>query len=176
MKFTATPLQGAYLVEQQRYTDERGYFSRIFCEQEFKAFGLNSHWVQSSVSFNPLKGTLRGMHYQAAPNGEVKLVRCARGAVYDVIIDLRKTSETYQQWFSAVLSAENGAALYIPEGFAHGFMTLQADSEVLYHMDRIYAPSAARGIRWNDPQFAVSWPAEVACISDKDANLEKLAA
>lgn len=176
MKFTSTPLSGAFLIAQQRQIDERGYFSRVFCEQEFKDLGLTTDWVQSSVSFNHLKGTLRGLHYQAAPHGEIKLVRCTRGAIYDVIIDLRENSKTFQQWLGTELSEENGASLYIPEGFAHGFITLQADSEVLYQMDRTYEPAAARGIRWDDPLFAIDWTADVVCISEKDANLEKLAA
>lgn len=176
MKFTKTSLAGAFLIEQERHIDQRGYFSRVFCDQEFKDLGLNSQWLQSSVSFNHLKGTLRGLHYQAAPYEEVKLVRCTRGSIYDVIIDLRENSKTFQQWFGAELSEENGISLYIPEGFAHGFITLQADSEVLYQMDRVYEPAAARGIRWDDSLFDIDWTADVVCISDKDANLEKLAA
>jgi len=176
MIFSETPLQGAFIIEQERFKDERGYFSRVFCEQEFKEKALNTYWIQSSVSFNQLKGTLRGMHYQADPFGEIKLVRCVRGAIYDVIVDLRKNSKTFQQWFSIELTETNGISLYIPEGFAHGFLTLESESEVLYQMDRSYEPSAARGIRWDDPALSIHWPIEVECMSDRDAEYGKLAA
>lgn len=170
MIFSETPLKGAYVLELDRIEDERGFFARSWCVKEFKKHGLNPDLVQCSVSFNKKKGTLRGMHYQAAPHEEAKLVRCTRGALYDVIIDLRPDSGTFKQWFGVELSAENRKALYIPEGFAHGFQTLEDDTEVLYQMSEFYHPESVRGLRWNDPQFGIVWPIEVVTTSKRDAH------
>ena len=148
--------------------DERGLFARSWCVREFEAQGLNARLVQCSVSLNRLKGTLRGMHYQIAPHQEVKLVRCTRGALYDVIVDLRPGSPTYLLSFGAELTADNYRALYIPEGFAHGYLTLADESEVFYQMSEFYAPSAARGVRWNDPALGIEWPGAVVVISERD--------
>lgn len=170
MKFVPTKLQGAYLIEIEAHEDERGFFARSWCEQEFSDNGLNPCVKQCNISFNHKKGTLRGMHYQAEPDAEVKLVRCTRGAIYDVIIDLRKESDTFKQYVGFELSASNHRMLYIPEGFAHGFQTLEDDVEVLYYMAHQYVPKAARGVRWNDPAFGIVWPdAEHRIMSDRDA-------
>ncbi|MEM9998065.1 MAG: dTDP-4-dehydrorhamnose 3,5-epimerase [Bacteroidota bacterium] len=169
MIFEETTLPGAFLLRPERHRDERGHFARTYCRREFEAQGLVTSFVQASTSFNEFAGTMRGMHYQAAPYAETKLVRCTRGAVYDVIIDLRAGSETYGQHFGAVLSAVNGNALYIPEGFAHGFLTLKDRSEVFYQMSAYYAPEAALGVRWDDPAFNIHWPGAVRVIKDRDA-------
>ena len=170
MRFIETKLKGAFIVEPERLEDERGFFARSWCQQESAAYGLNPEWVQCSISFNKKKATLRGMHYQAAPFEEAKLVRCTRGAIYDVFIDLRPDSSTFKQWVAVELSAENLRMLYIPEGFAHGFLTLDDNSEIFYQMSEFYAPAYARGVRWNDPAFNIEWPIEVRVISDKDRN------
>lgn len=150
--------------------DERGFFARTFCRQEFEAHGLNPEVVQCNVSFNERKGTLRGMHYQAAPFAEAKLVRCTSGSIYDVIIDLRPTSATFKKHFAVELSAENGRVLYIPEDFAHGFQTLQNDTEVFYQMAQRYSAEHARGVRWNDPAFGIEWPEGERIIIERDQN------
>jgi dTDP-4-dehydrorhamnose 3,5-epimerase len=168
MKFFATRLPGAYVIEPERIEDERGFFARSFCIEEFSQKGLNLHLVQCNVSFNKKKGTLRGMHYQKDPHGEVKLVRCTLGSIYDVIVDLRMDSPTYKQWAAIELSSQNRKMLYIPEGFAHGFQTLEEGSEVFYQMSTFYAPAAAMGVRWNDPAFNIQWPEDVRTISLKD--------
>jgi dTDP-4-dehydrorhamnose 3,5-epimerase len=152
----------------QLLCDERGFFARSWCEREFREHGLNSELVQCSISFNKERGTLRGVHYQAAPNPEAKLVRCTRGSLYDVALDLRPDSSTYLKWTAAELSAENHRALYIPEGCAHGFLTLEDQTEVLYQMSEFYYPEAARGVRWNDPAFGIEWPGKVEVISERD--------
>lgn len=170
MIFTETPLKGAFIIEPERLEDERGFFARTWCQREFEAHGLNSRLVQCNISFNKKKGTLRGMHYQIAPYEEAKLVRCTQGAIYDVIIDLRPGSSTFKQYTAAVLTAQNHKMLYVPEGFAHGFLTLEDHTEVFYQMSEFYAPEYARGVRWNDPAFGVQWPAEVQIISDRDQN------
>ena len=169
MIFTETPLKGAYIIEPERIEDERGFFARSWCVEEFKEHGLNPNLVQCNISFNKKKGTLRGMHYQAAPHEEAKLVRCTKGALYDTIIDLRGDSPTFKHWFGVELTAENRKALYIPEGFAHGFQTLEYDTEVLYQMSEFYHPECARGVRYDDPALKVTWPVEVVTISEKDA-------
>ena len=171
MEFIATPLEGAVHIKIQRLEDERGFFARSYCSAEFAAQGLCSHWPQCNISFNHSKGTLRGMHYQADPHGEVKLVRCTAGAIYDVIIDLRPDSPTFKQHFGITLSAENHSMLYIPEGFAHGFLTLEADTEVFYMMGSSYVPDAACTVRWDDPAFSIAWPGEVCVIADKDQDV-----
>ena len=165
-----TKLAGAFVIELERRTDQRGFFARTFCQQEFEAYGLNTQVVQCNVSFNKRKGTLRGMHYQAAPFAEAKLVRCTSGSIYDVIIDLRPASATFKQYFTVELSAENCRMLYIPEDFAHGFQTLQDDTEVFYQMAQRYSAEHARGVRWNDPAFGIEWPEGERIITDRDQN------
>ena len=170
MIFKETKLKGAYIVEPERIEDRRGFFARTWCEQECKKQGINTKVVQCNVSFNKNKGTLRGMHYQAAPYGEVKLIRCTAGSIYDVIIDLRPDSETFKQWVSIELNSESLNMLYIPENFAHGFLTLEDCTEVFYQMSEFYYPDYTKGIRWNDPSFSIQWPIEVEIISDRDRN------
>jgi dTDP-4-dehydrorhamnose 3,5-epimerase len=171
MIFTETKLKGAFTIQIEKREDERGFFARAWCRKEFEAHGLTSHLAQANLSFNKEKGTLRGMHYQIVPLQEVKLVRCTRGAIYDVIIDLRSASATRGQWFGAELTAENHQMLYVPEGFAHGFQTLEDGTEVFYQVSQFYSPEHERGVRWNDPLFGVTWPeAENRIISPKDLN------
>jgi dTDP-4-dehydrorhamnose 3,5-epimerase len=171
MIFIETQLKGAFIIKPERLEDERGFFARTWCQREFEAHGLNSRLVQCNISFNKKAGTLRGMHYQAAPYEEAKLVRCTQGAIYDAIIDLRPESPTFKQYTAIVLTAQNRKMLYVPEGFAHGFLTLEDHTEVFYQMSEFYAPEYARGIRWNDPAFNIQWPADVQIISDRDQNL-----
>jgi dTDP-4-dehydrorhamnose 3,5-epimerase len=166
--FNETKLKAAFAIELQKQEDERGFFARSWCQQDFAEHGLNPKLVQCNISFNQLKGTLRGMHYQVAPHEEAKLVRCTRGALYDVIVDLRPASPTFKQWLGIELTAENHRMLYIPEGFAHGFQTLEDDTEVFYQMSEFYHPECARGVRWNDPAFNILWPVEEKIISAKD--------
>lgn len=168
MIFTRLKLPGAVLVELDRKKDERGFFARTFCTEEFAAAGLSPKVLQCNVSFNKHKGTLRGMHYQKAPFEEAKLVRCTAGAIFDVIIDLRPGSPTFKQHYSVVLSAENRTSLYVPEGFAHGFQTLQDDTEVFYQMSQRYSPESAAGVRWDDPAFGIEWPPGERIITDRD--------
>ena len=157
MIFTETPLVGAYLIEPEPLSDERGFFARVFCENEFAAQGLCTRYVQSNISLNTRSGILRGMHYQAEPHAETKVVRCTMGAIYDVIIDLRPASPTFKQWYAVELSAKNYRMLYIPAGMAHGFQTLTDNSEVFYMMSEFYHPESAAGVRWNDPAFGIEW-------------------
>jgi dTDP-4-dehydrorhamnose 3,5-epimerase len=168
MRFSATPLTGLILVESDAAQDERGAFYRAFCSREFAASGLPGEFPQSNISRNRLRGTLRGMHFQAEPHPEGKLVRCIRGTAFDVAIDLRPGSPTYCKWFGTELSESNSTALYIPPGFAHGFQTLCDDTDMLYQMTTYYAPESAGGVRWDDPAFAIRWPLEIAVISPKD--------
>ena len=168
MLFVETKLAGAYLVELEPYEDERGFFALSWSEKEFAARGLDSRLAECNVSFNRKKGTLRGMHYQEAPHGQVKLVRCTRGAIFDVIIDLRPSSPTFKQWVGTELSAENHRALYIPKDFAHGFQTLTEDSELLYQMSDPYVPGSGRGVRWNDSAFGIQWPDGDRIILERD--------
>ena len=168
MIFKETRLNGAFVIEPEIIEDERGFFARTWCRREFEEQGLNSNLVQCNISFNGKRGTLRGMHYQVAPHEEAKLVRCTMGAIYDVIIDLRSDSPTYKQWFSVELSAENRKMIYIPERFAHGFITMEDNTEVFYQMSEFYSPECARGLRWNDPAFNIVWPVEVTVVSEKD--------
>ena len=168
MKFRQAPLEGVVVVELDRREDERGFFARSFCEDEFSAQGLASRFVQCNVSFNRRKGTLRGMHYQKSPHEEDKVVRCTMGAVYDVVVDIRLHSPTYLKWFATELSAENRTALFVPRGFAHGFQTLTDNSEVLYQMSVFFDPESACGIRWDDPVIAIDWPSSEVVISEKD--------
>jgi dTDP-4-dehydrorhamnose 3,5-epimerase len=168
MIFHKTDLMDAWLIETEPHRDDRGWFARTFCEREFAALALETRFVQHSTSHNAAAGTLRGMHYQRAPHGEVKLVRCLKGAIHDVIIDLRPSSPTYRQWQGFDLSAEDGRQLYIPVGFAHGFQTLVDESRIGYLISEFYSPEAAAGVRWNDTAFRIEWPAPVAAMSDKD--------
>ncbi len=188
MRFLETELKGAFIIEMEPYEDHRGFFARSFCQKEFAAHGLNPRVVQCNVSFNKKKGTLRGMHYQAAPYEEAKLVRCTRGAIYDVIIDLRSKSPTFKRWIAVILTAFDihpesyrtslptsrtlypapGSMLYIPEGFAHGFQTLEDNTELFYQMSEFYHPESARGIRWDDPAFGIEWPIPKPILSAKD--------
>jgi len=170
MKFSPTKLPGVWIVDMEKHEDERGFFARSWCQREFEEHGLNPNLVQCSVSFNHKKGTLRGMHYQAAPHEEAKLVRCTRGAIYDVVVDLRPVSPTRKQWLAVDLTADNGRALYIPEGFAHGFQTLADDAEVFYQMSEFYHSECVRGIRWNDPALKIEWPLPDPILSARDKN------
>jgi dTDP-4-dehydrorhamnose 3,5-epimerase len=169
MTFAETELKGAFVLEREPAHDERGFFARMWCQKEFAARGLNSSFVQASVSFNRARGTLRGLHYQAAPYAEAKLVHCIRGAIYDVIVDLRPDSISYRYWVAVELSADNGRMLYIPEGVAHGFQTLRDDTEVCYYITEFHTPGTERGVRWNDPLLNVQWPeVEHRIMSEKD--------
>ena len=168
MKYVSTILPDVWIVDLERQVDERGYFARSWCEKEFGDQGLNPRLVQCSISFNLRRGTLRGMHYQAAPHAEVKLVRCTRGAVYDVVLDLRPNSPTFTRWMAVELSADNGRAVYIPEDCAHGFQTLTDEAEVFYQMSEVYHPESACGVRWDDPAFAIQWPGDDKIVSSRD--------
>ncbi len=169
MIFTETGLPGAYLLELQKYGDDRGFFARAFCRREFARHGLNPEIAQANIGFSSRSGTLRGLHYQEPPHAEAKLVRCTAGAVYDVLLDLRPESPTFRQWKGFELSARNRLMLYVPEGFAHGYLTLAADTEVSYQVSAFYEPGAERGIRWNDPAFDIGWPLDTPrVISEKD--------
>lgn len=168
MRFIETEIKGAFIIEPELIEDERGFFARTFCQEEFKAHGLNFRVVQCNISFNKKRGTLRGMHYQIAPYQEAKLVRCTRGAIYDVIIDLRPESPTFKQWIAVELTAENRRMLYVPEGFAHGFQTLEDNTEVFYQMSEFYHPECARGVRWDDPAFGIEWPIITPILSERD--------
>jgi dTDP-4-dehydrorhamnose 3,5-epimerase len=174
MKFTGCTLTGAYLIDVEPRADERGFFARSFCAEEFAARGLAAQMSQSSVSFNARARTLRGLHWQAAPHEEQKLVRCTAGAIFDVIVDLRETSSTYRGWFGVELTAANRRALYVPKGFAHGFLTLSEASEVLYMISTAYQPGFDRGVRWDDPAIGIAWPQTPAVISPRDASLPRL--
>lgn len=171
MIFTPTPLDGAFVIELQKHEDERGFFARSFCRREFQEHGLNPNLAQCNISYNKAKGTLRGMHFQAAPHEEAKLVRCTAGALYDVIIDVRPASPTYMRHVAINLTVDAYNALYVPEGFAHGFLTLEPNTCVFYQMSEFHAPDFARGFRWNDPAFDIKWPIPVSMISKKDADL-----
>lgn len=169
MRFIETPLSGAYLIELEQRADDRGFFARLFCEREFADAGLETRFVQINNSLSKDCGTLRGMHYQLGHSAEVKVVRAIRGALWDAILDLRPDSPTFGKSFGAELTAENRRMMYAPRGFAHGFLTLQADTEVVYLVSAFYDPASERGVRWNDPRFAISWPAMPAVVSEKDA-------
>lgn len=168
MIFRETELKGAYVIDPQRLEDERGFFARSWCRREFEARGLNPNLVQCNISFNAAKGTLRGMHYQIAPFEEAKLIRCTRGSIYDVIVDIRPGSATLGKYVGRVLTSENRTMLFVPEGFAHGFLTMEDHTEVFYQMSQFYAPEHARGFRWNDPVFGIRWPGDVKVISNRD--------
>jgi len=168
MKFHATPLKDAYTIELEKRGDDRGFFARFFCENEFGAQGLATRFVQVNNSLSAKKGTLRGLHYQLAPAAEVKVVRCIRGALFDVIIDIRPDSPTFGKWFGAELTAENRLMMYVPRGFAHAILTLADDTEALYLVSEFYSPENERGVRWNDPRFNIAWPLAPTEISEKD--------
>jgi dTDP-4-dehydrorhamnose 3,5-epimerase len=168
MIFTETTIAGAFVIDPERVLDERGFFARTWCDREFAAHGLNAGLVQCNIAFNVRAGTLRGLHYQAPPHAEAKLVRCTRGAVYDVIVDLRESLPTFLAHYACVLSMENRRMLYVPEGVAHGYQTLEDESEVFYQMSAAYAPTHARGVRWDDPLFAIDWPAAERLINARD--------
>jgi dTDP-4-dehydrorhamnose 3,5-epimerase len=169
MILTESPLAGAFIVDLEPLTDERGFFARTYCSEEFAARGLGTAMQQCSVSYNARKGTLRGLHYQAAPHEEHKLVRCTAGAIFDVIVDVRPQASSYRRWFGLELTAQNRRALFIPPGFAHGFMSLSDAAEVYYMISVPQAPAHARGVRWNDPAFGITWPMVPAVISARDA-------
>jgi dTDP-4-dehydrorhamnose 3,5-epimerase len=175
VRFAPLPIAGAWLVEPERHADERGFFARTWCAREFAAQGLVEAFVQTSVSFNEVAGTLRGMHYQVAPHEEVKLVRCTRGAIFDVVVDMRPASPGYLDWYGADLTADNRRALYVPAGCAHGFLTLEDASEVLYDISEFHAPDHSRGVRWDDHAIGVIWPRGPARISARDAAYALLA-
>ena len=170
MKFYKAELEGAYIIELDKLEDQRGFFARTWCQKEFEEQGLAARIAQANVSFNTRAGTLRGMHYQDAPKEETKLIRCTRGALYEVIIDLRRGSPTYKRWICAELTEQNYKMLYVPAQFAHGYVTLEDKTEMIYFMSEFYTPGVERGLRWNDPEFGIIWPRPVEVISDKDAN------
>ena len=168
MIFRETRLPGVFEIGLEAKADNRGFFARTWCQREFEAHGLKARLVQCSLSFNARKGTLRGMHYQAAFCAETKLVRCTKGSIYDVVLDLRPQSTTFKKWIAVILTAENRNAVYVPEGFAHGFLTLEDETEVLYQMSEFYNAESARGVRWDDPAFQIAWPQKVQVISQRD--------
>lgn len=168
MIFRETKLQGVFEIHLEPKSDARGFFARAWCQREFESKALNPRLVQCSISFNSRKGTLRGMHYQAQPYEEAKVVRCTKGAIFDVVIDLRPDSPTYKEWVSVALTATNRHMIYVPEGCAHGFLTLEDESEIFYQMSEFYNPESARGVRWNDPAFQIAWPEKVEVISERD--------
>ena len=170
MKFTKTSLKDAVVIDLVKHADARGFFARTFCAETFAREGLVSVFVQANHSANAAAGTLRGMHHQHAPHGEVKVVRCVKGAIHDVIVDLRPESPTYRRWEGFDLDAASGRTLYVPAGFAHGFQTLEDDTHVVYQVSHPYTPGAEGGLRWNDPAFGIRWPLPVSVISDKDAS------
>lgn len=168
MRFIRTPLDGSFLIELDKRPDDRGFFARVFCTEEFNQAGLKNTFVQANTSWNRLKGTLRGLHCQLPPASEVKVVRCTRGSLFDVIVDLRPRSPTFKGWFGATLTSLEGSALYVPEGFAHGYITLEDDTEALYLVSAPYSPTLERGIRWNDPSLSIKWPLEPVHLSARD--------
>jgi dTDP-4-dehydrorhamnose 3,5-epimerase len=170
MHFEKTELNDACIIDINEITDERGFFARAWCQHEFEENGLASNLVQANISFNRHKGTLRGMHYQQPPCEEAKLIRCTKGSIFDVMVDLRPASTTYAKWIGVELTAESHRMLYVPEGFAHGYQTLQDNSEVFYQVSEFYTPNAEHGARYDDPAFGITWPLEATVISDKDAS------
>lgn len=170
MIFTESPLAGAYVIDVDKKADDRGFFSRAFCAQEFRDLGIKPEVAQINICYNNIQGTLRGMHYQLPPASETKLVRCTRGAIYDVIVDLRPDSPTYLKHFGVELSADNHRSLYVPEMFGHGYQTLTAEAEIVYVVSEFYTPGCERGLRYNDPAFNIQWPLPVSLISQKDSN------
>jgi len=172
MKFAETKIKGVFVIEPELIEDERGFFARTWCEKEFEEHGLIPSYVQCNISFNKNKGTLRGMHYQAEPWAEAKLIRCTKGSIYDVALDLRPESPSFKKWFSVELTAENRKMLYIPERIAHGFLTLEDSTEVFYQMSQYYHPESTRGARWDDPALHIEWPFTPRFISARDKQFE----
>jgi len=170
MMFTETAIPGAFIIEPERLEDHRGFFARTWCEREVRAHGLTTRWVQSSISYNKRRGTLRGLHYQLPPHEEAKLIRCTMGAIYDVIVDLRRDSPAFKQHVAVTLSSENRLMLYVPEGCAHGFQTLENDTEVFYQISQFHSPQHGRGARWDDPALAIPWPSAERIILERDRN------
>jgi dTDP-4-dehydrorhamnose 3,5-epimerase len=168
MRFTETKIPGSFLIDVQKLGDDRGFFARAWCQQEFEEHGLVSRVVQANLGFSPRRGTLRGLHYQLPPFEEVKVVRCTRGAVFDVIVDLRPGSPAYQQWVGTELTADNHRTFYVPAGCAHGYLTLSEDAEIFYQTSHAFVPDAARGVRYDDPVLGIEWPAAIEVVSDKD--------
>jgi len=168
MIFRETRLSGAFIIELEKFEDDRGFFARTWSEREFEARGLDPCIDECNVSFNKEKGTLRGMHYQASPHAQTKIVRCTMGSMYDVIIDLKQESPTFKQWIAVELTAENRLALYVPRGFAHGFQTLEDNTEVFYQMSGVFVPESGRGVRWDDPAFGISWPGTERIMAARD--------
>lgn len=168
MRFQELPLRGAFLIEPEPIPDDRGFFARTFCAEEFSRRGMNPNVAQCSISFNRTRGTLRGMHYQTSPHEEAKLIRCVAGATYHVVVDLRHGTDGFLQWTAVELAADSRRMLYAPEGLAHGFLTLENNSEVFYQMSNPYHPESAAGVRWDDPTFGIEWPGEVVSMSDRD--------
>ena len=170
MIFTPTKLTGSYVIDVNSYADERGWFARFYCKNEFKEIGYNKEWVQLNHSVTNKKGTIRGMHYQKRPYSEIKMIKCITGSVFDVIIDLRESSSSFLKWFGITLSAENKKMLYIPEGFAHGFQCLEDKCELIYHHSEFYTPEAEAAIRYDDPKINIQWPLPATILSSKDKN------
>ena len=168
MKFHHLDLEGACVIDLEKHADERGFFARAFCQEEFEGQGLTTEMVQTNVSYNKYEGTLRGMHYQTGPRQEDKLVRCTRGAIFDAVVDVRPKSDTFKDWFGVELTGKNRRMLYVPKGFAHGFITLEDDCEVMYQVSEFYAPDYEAGLRYDDPSINIEWPTEVNVISEKD--------
>lgn len=169
MRFQQTPLEGSYLIDLEAKEDNRGFFARLFCQAEFVKHGLNFLFVQANNSLSKEKGTLRGLHYQLPPKEEVKLVRCIKGSLWDVILDLRHNSKTFGKHYGAILSEKNRTMMYVPKGFAHGFLTMEPNTEILYMVSESYSEEFERGIRWDDPQFQIAWPEKLQVISDRDS-------
>jgi dTDP-4-dehydrorhamnose 3,5-epimerase len=176
LKFHSTPIAGAFLVELERLEDERGFFARSWCSEEFSRQGLTARLAQCNISFNHLRGTLRGLHYQAPPHEEAKLVRCTMGAIYDVIVDVRRSARSFMTWCGFELSSDSRLMLFVPEGVAHGFITLSDNTEVFYQMSEAFDYQCARGLRWNDPTFRISWPITPTVMSDRDRNYDDFTA
>lgn len=174
MQFGATAIDGAMIVELDKHEDERGYFARTFCEEEFARAGLEMRVVQTNISHNPKRLTLRGMHYQAEPHGEPKIVHCVRGRIFDVAVDLRSQSPTYRRWAGVELDPDSNRLFYIPRGCAHGFLTLEANSDIVYLMGAPYVAGSGRGVRWDDPVFGIDWPGVAVEISDRDLSFALL--
>lgn len=170
MIFKETTIPGAYVIEPERITDHRGFFARVWCNKEFQQHGLNSELLQSNVGFSYRKGTVRGLHFQAFPHAEAKIVRCTRGAIFDVVVDLRPDSPTYKKWFGVELTGDNGKMIYVPEGLAQGYMTLEDCTEINYHTSQFFNAETASGVRFNDPAFDIEWPMAPAVISEQDCN------
>ncbi|HEY9510690.1 MAG TPA: dTDP-4-dehydrorhamnose 3,5-epimerase [Verrucomicrobiae bacterium] len=174
MKFSPARLSGIWIIDLELRADDRGFLARTYCEREFSLHGLNTRWPQCNLTLTKERGMIRGMHFQAEPQPEIKLIRCAAGAIFDVVVDVRRDSKTFGQWEGFELTAENRRTLYVPGGFAHGFQCLLKDCEVFYQMSEVYVPELARGIRWNDPQVDVRWPIENPILSERDRNLPLL--